>query len=262
MRPFGVILTQILMWQTGNICKEKLILTAKSLQGLSVLWEQLSTNTHSILCPNQTPCCGAASTLLALSNHLGRFQRPAACSESSQSGMGGAGHWMLEWWFWKSAKFGNPCDGVIDLEAPDIWGLRLPKWPVFCLSLSFSRVEGPGSRTEMCGAAWTPRVWASLLLWLCRHHHTPGPEPRVECHNGERQAPWNKKRAAYLFWVLLPKQEVSEPQGGGGGGWGELVCGHKKAKGQEGSVLADSFKRKISEANAHMGILLLERVFC
>ena len=51
---------------------EKLILTAKSLQGLSVLWEQSSTNTRSILCPNRIPCCGAA-----VLNFSGTLESPA-----------------------------------------------------------------------------------------------------------------------------------------------------------------------------------------
>lgn len=57
IRPFRVILTQIPMWQTGNICKrEMLILTAESLQDLSVLWKQLLANTHSPLCSHLVPC--------------------------------------------------------------------------------------------------------------------------------------------------------------------------------------------------------------
>lgn len=40
------------MWQTGNICKgEMLILTAKSLQALSVLWKQLLADPHPTLRP-------------------------------------------------------------------------------------------------------------------------------------------------------------------------------------------------------------------
>lgn len=43
--------------------------------------------------------------------------------------------------------------------------------------------------------------------------------------------------------------------------WGQAGLWTQKSKRQEDSVLTDSFIRKISEAKAHMGILLLERAF-
>lgn len=128
-------------------------------------------------------CCGSppgqrVSASLAHWDHLRTFQSyssgSATCPESSLIGMGGAVHGSLQGWFSTPAKVGSLYDSVVDLEAPDIFGLRLPRWPVFSLSLFPGWKVMERSRKGDVWSCVDARAWAFLRgAWLCGQARNP-----------------------------------------------------------------------------------------
>lgn len=111
-------------------------------------------------------------------------------------------------------------------------------------SLSFSRVEGHGEEqnggcVELRGHHGLGVPAGSLAVWT-------GPEPCPDCRNGVRYAPWNEKEGSFPFLGSFAKARGPRTTK-----WGPAGLWTQKSKGQEDSVLADSFIRKNIRSKRH-----------